>query len=317
MRLLFFGSPDFAVPALRRLHEAGHDIALVVTRPDRPRGRSGRLLPTPVRETATELGLSVYQPPDANAPDALQEFRETGAELGVVVAYGQILSPDLLATTEQGFINVHASLLPAYRGAAPINWAVMRGETETGVSIIRVLPKLDAGPVLAQTRVEIGSDETAGELAERLAEAGAEAVVDVVDRLDAGEGMEETPQPHRSGFFARKLTKPDGQVDWSLAAEGLRNRVRGLTPWPGACCRFQGSERETDATLIEVRVGDETAYRADARPGQVVGTDEEGIAVQTGCGVAVIARLKPAGGRAMHARDFANGYRVKPGDAFC
>jgi methionyl-tRNA formyltransferase len=175
MRLLFLGTPDFAVPTLRALHSAGHRIELVLTRPDRPRGRHSAPEPPEVKAAALELGLPVYQPESANAPQTLARLREARAQLGIVVAYGELLGAELVATTDQGFLNLHASLLPDYRGAAPISWAIIRGETQTGVSIIRMVPRLDAGPVLAERRTEIGPTMTAGELSDRLAVLGAGA----------------------------------------------------------------------------------------------------------------------------------------------
>jgi methionyl-tRNA formyltransferase len=316
MRLLFFGSPPFAVPALRGLHRAGHEIARVVTRPDRARGRHGSPVPTAVKEAALDLALEVFQPPIANAPEAVRALRDEGAELGVVVAFGEILSADLLSVTRQGFINLHASLLPDYRGAAPINWAVMRGETKTGASVIRMLPKLDAGPILAQTKVPIGPDETAGELADRLSSAGAELVVDLVGRLDAGERPAGTPQPRKSGFFARKLTKEDGRVDWRLPARAIGNHVRGLHPWPGAHCTFVGSERTVAVALLGFETSDEDADPGSNGPGTVLSANAEGVVVQAGAGTVRITRLKPSGSRAMSAGDFARGYHVGPGDCF-
>lgn len=317
MRLLFLGSPAFAVPALRALHGAGHCVELVVTRPDRPRGRSGRPAPTAVKEAAVELGLDVFQPESANAPDAAETLRKAGAELGVVVAYGEILSPAVLDATAQGFINVHASLLPNYRGAAPVNWALMRGETRTGVSVIRMEPKLDAGPILAQRQMAIGEDENAGELADRLAALGADAVADVVNRLAAGEELPGRPQPRRGGFLARKLTKADGRVDWSFSAEEIHNRVRGLTPWPGAYCDLQTEGRSHRVSLLGTARTRGTAERQHHEPGTVIRVDKDGILVETGGGPITVTRLKPSGGRAMDAADFVRGHRIRPGDRFC
>jgi len=315
VKLLFFGSPQFAVPSLRALHGEGHRIEAVVTQPDRPRGRSGRPAPTPVKRAALELGLDVHQPPSANDADAVGALREAGAELGVVVAYGEILTAELLAVTARGFINAHASLLPDYRGAAPVNWAVIRGEEVTGVSVIRMEPQLDAGPVLATRRVSIGEDETAGELHDRLAPLAAEALTEVVGRMDAGEDIAGRPQPERTGFFARKLTKQDGRLDWSLPAAQLRDRVRGLTPWPGAFSELNTAGDRARATLLRVETAETDAARGE--PGTVLRADDaEGLLVQAGRGAVRIRELRPAGGRAMTARDFIHGHRVEPGDRF-
>jgi methionyl-tRNA formyltransferase len=314
MRVVFFGSPDFSVPTLRRLDESSHEVALVVTRPDRPRGRGRKPAPTAVGREAAERGLEVMKPKTVNAPEPIGELRRVGAELGVLVAYGEILSPEVLGATERGFLNVHPSLLPDYRGAAPINWALIRGEEVTGVSVIRMSPELDAGPIVAEREVPIDPDETAGDLAERLARIGADACLEVLDRLAAGEEVEERPQPREGGFFARKLTKEDGRVEWGLPAEAIRNQVRGLTPWPGAYTTFYGDEREVRVTLVSVGAARE---ESGEKPGTVVGASEErGLRVAAGEGVIEVQRLKPAGGREMSAVDFINGYGVEVGDRF-
>ncbi len=310
MKLLFFGSPEFAVTSLRSLVDAGHRVVAVVTRPDRPRGRGRSPSSTAVKEAAEELGLEVLQPAGANNPDCIAELSALNAELGVVVAYGEILSPALLGATERGFLNVHASLLPDYRGAAPINWAVMRGEDVTGVTIIRMSPELDAGPILARREVPIRPEETAGELHDRLAAVGAELLTDTVNRLSAGEQIPGRPQPEEGGFFARKLTKEDGRINWNMPAEQIANRVRGLTPWPGAFCELPTQGGATRVTLLEVEALEpESPTR---RPGTVVrAVDSDGILVQAGRGKVRIRKLKPAGGRAMSAADFLHGHQVK------
>lgn len=317
MRLLFFGSPAFAVPSLRALHSAGHEIATVVTRPDKPRGRSGRPAATPVKQAALELGLTVFEPRRASAREAVANLRAARAELGAVVAFGEILRPALLTVAERGFLNVHASLLPDYRGAAPINWALIRGEKLTGVTVIRMAPKLDAGPILAQRQASIGEDENAGELEASLARAGAELLTEVVARLAAGEAIPGRPQPLEAGFFARKLTKEDGKIDWTASAEEIRNRVRGLTPWPGAYCDLEAGGRRVRVALVRVETADDAGPARDvAELGTVVRVDAEGIVIQTGAGLLRVRELKPAGGRTMSAADFARGHRVRPGDIF-
>ena len=319
MELLFFGTPPFAVPTLDALHAAGHSIKSVITRPDKRRGRSGKPTPTAVKEAALGLGLDVRQPPSVNAPEAVAELEARQAELAVVVAYGEILRPEVLATTERGFINLHASLLPRYRGAAPINWAIINGEETTGVSVIWMMPKMDAGPILDQREVTIGEHGTAGELADRLAEVGAQAVADVVGRLDAGEDIPGQPQPDEPAPFAPKLSKKNGRVDWSLPADRIRNLVRGLTPWPGAYCDLRTQDRTQRVTLIEVRTGPDATEEADKwEPGTVVRVDDgQGITVRAGQGSVIIRRLRPAGSRAMDAGDFIHGHDIRPGDRFC
>jgi methionyl-tRNA formyltransferase len=220
----------------------------------------------------------------------------------------------MLATAEKCFLNVHASLLPDYRGAAPINWAVMRGEETTGVSVLEMTPELDAGPVVGERRVEIGPRETAGELFERLAREGALLAVEVLGRLERQGELTGRPQPEKTGFFARKLTKADGRIDWGLPADTVFDRARGLTPWPGAWCRFHHDGRDLRVTLLQVRPTDHPeAYRAE--PGTVLRADED-VVVAAGDGAVSVERLKPAGSRAMSAADFIHGYHVEPGDKF-
>ena len=317
MELLFFGSPAFAVPSLRALHEAGHRFQTVVTQPDRPRGRSGRPAPTAVKQAALEFGLSVFQPASANAPEAVEALRGQGAELGVVVAYGEILKASLLCVPRRGFINLHASLLPKYRGAAPVNWALIHGEATSGVTLIRMSPRMDAGPILAQREVAVGEDETAGELAERLAVIGAEVLVAVVDRLAAGEDVPGRPQAEASASSAPKLTKENGRMDWSLSAAEIRNRVRGLTPWPGAYSELKCEGRLHRVTLLQVEALAESEPAPAREPGMVVRADDaEGVVVRAGVGLVRINRLKPAGRQAMQAADFIHGCRLRPGDRF-
>lgn len=314
MKLIFFGSPDFAVPSLRGLHDAGHELELVVTRPDRPRGRSRRPVPTAAKRLAIELGLPVYQPESAKAPEATGRVRAMGAELAVVAAYGEILTPEMLAATRRGFLNLHASMLPDYRGAAPINWAIIRGETETGVTVQKVVAELDMGAVLAQRSVAIGPEETAGELTDRLALIGAGLVVDVVNRMAAGEEVEEHEQSAGNGFAARRLRKRDGRIDWTLPAEETRNRVRGLSPWPGAFCDFLGRGRAERVKIVRVHAV--PAGPKASEPGEVLQAGDDGITVKAGSGCLRILELQPAGKRAMPAADFVRGRRVRPGDAF-
>lgn len=314
MKLAFFGSPDFAVPTLSALHEAGHEIAVVVTRPDRPRGRHGTPQPTDVKVAALGLGLPLLQPDSANEAAVVEHLVGLGIDVGVTIAYGEILKPHVLATASLFYINLHASLLPDYRGAAPINWAIMRGEERTGVSVIKCTPRLDAGPVLLDESLDIESDETAGELFERLAQLSARLAVEVIGRLDAGERWEGRPQPSKGGFFARKLTKQDGRVHWDWPADKVVNRTRGLTPWPGAWCYLRGQDRRVRVTLASVKPADGSL--AGGVPGEVLETDGR-IMVRTGDGIVAVESLKPAGGRAMDASDFIHGYHLQPGDRFC
>jgi methionyl-tRNA formyltransferase len=315
MRLLFFGTPDFAVPSLQSLHEAGHEILTVVTRPDRPRGRGRKPAPSAVKSAATELGVEVMQPENINDEEQIGRLRRTHAEMGVVVAYGELLVEELLEVPARGFLNLHASLLPQYRGAAPINWALIRGERETGVTVQRMVAQMDAGPVLSRRRVAIGPQDTAGELHDRLAEVGAMELTEVVDRVDRGEEIRERPQDEEEVSYAPKLEKTHGEIKWSLPAEDIKNRVRGLTPWPGAKTVFCGGDRCEEVTLTRVGVRPDEAEQQS--PGTIVEvTDDERLVVQTGRGGVVVERLKPANSREMDVADYVHGRRVEAGDRF-
>ena len=315
MRIVFLGTPDFSVPPLEALHGSGHDIVLVVSRPDMRRGRGRRPAPTPVKAAALRMGLPVYQPPTVNEPGAVERLCGVRPEIGVVVAYGEVLKREVLSVPREGFLNLHASLLPKYRGAAPINWAIMRGEKETGVTVQRMTRELDAGAILAQQSVVIGKDDTAGDLHDSLCERGAELMLDVVQRLSRGEALQERTQEPAEVSYAPKLTKKDGRIEWHQTAAQLRNRVRGLTPWPGAFCCFVGQDRTEDVIVLHVALGPEG--EGTVAPGTVLSADDrEGIVVQTGQGTVIIEKLKPASGRAMTAADFVHGHAVGPGDRF-
>jgi len=315
MRILFLGTPEFAVPSLRAIREAGLDVGLVVTRPDARSGRGRRQAPPPVKKAASAMGLPVYQPASVNSERAAGRLRAVGAHLGVVVAYGEILARRTLSVTAGGFINLHASLLPKYRGAAPINWALICGERRTGVTVQRMSPELDAGPILAQRVVAIGEDDSAGVLHDRLAQVGAQALVEVLLTLAGGEPVPETPQRGEDASYAPKLGRADSRVDWEQSAQQIANRVRGLTPWPGATTCFVGANRAENVTLLRVMAKPQA--RRLASPGTVTAvSDEEGISVQSGNGTVIIRELKPASGRAMAAADYAHGRHVRVGDRF-
>ncbi|MFW6044980.1 MAG: methionyl-tRNA formyltransferase [Planctomycetota bacterium] len=315
MELVFLGTPAFSVPSLRALVDDGHHLRCVVTRPDRPRGRGRQPSPPAVKRAAKEQGLTVYQPEDINSPEAIRRIGGTGARLGVVVAYGEILCGELLKGLPEGFINLHASLLPRYRGAAPINRAIVNGEEETGVTVQRMVQKMDAGPILHQRSVGISADETAGELHDRLAEVGARALSEVLARMDRGEDVTERPQDPSQISYAPALDKEDGRVDWTMPAAELDCFVRGMTPWPGATSQFHGNHREEQVTLLEVTPLPERD--SGTAPGTLVNIDEEDRpVVQTGRGMVLIKRIKPANSSGMDGSDFVHGHRAEVGDEF-
>jgi len=253
MRVLFYGTPGFALPTLDALLRH-HDVVTVVTQPDRRAHRGQRLTAPPVKERALAAGLPVLQPERVRDPGWAERLAAVGAEIAVVVAFGQILPKAVLDAPDRGSINVHASILPRYRGAAPIAWAIMRGETETGITTFQMDPGMDTGDVLMTARTPIGPDETAGELAERLSRLGADVMIETLARLDA---LTPTPQRHEEATLAPRLKKTDGVLDWSRTAEELVHVIRGANPWPGAATR---SPRGPLLTIWRARVVD------DARP---------------------------------------------------
>lgn len=300
------GSPDFAVPCLEALVAAGHDVALVVTQPDKPAGRGGAMTPPAVKVAAERLGLPVIQPTKLRPPEVAAGLAATGAELAVVVAYGRILPPAILAAFPRGCINVHGSLLPAYRGAAPIQWAVIDGKAETGVTIMQLDEGMDTGPMLASRALAIGPDETAGELFARLAPLGAALLVDTLAALAAGT-VAATPQPTAGASHARMLTKDDGRIDFARPCAQVAAHARGVDPWPGAVA-YLGADA---AKLFGVRA---RPGAVTAAPGTVVAIDEAGAHLACTDGVVVVRELQLPGRKRLSARELANGRRLAVGD---
>lgn len=303
MRILFMGTPDFAVPSLEALIEAGHQVCGVFTQPDRPKNRGMKLLPPPVKVCAQSHDIPVYQPTKLRDGTALALIQELAPELIVVAAYGRILPDEILAAPPVGCINVHSSLLPAYRGAAPINWAVLNGDKESGVTIMHMAHDLDAGDIIAQTVTPVGPDETAPELYTRLADLGAKLLVSVVSDLAAGTASR-TPQDHSKATLAPMLSKELSPMDWNRTAVQLHNQVRGLIPWPAAVTTLSGSRCKVFSTTV---LPDHTA----AAPGTILRADKAGIDVACGDGTILrIDELQPDGGKRMKAADYLRGHPI-------
>jgi methionyl-tRNA formyltransferase len=309
LRIVFFGTPDFAVPTLTALLASRHTVTGVVTQPDRPKGRGQRPQPSPVKELAVSHGLPALQPERLREPVFLDALRDLNADLGVVAAYGKILTDAVLQTPRMGLVNVHASLLPKYRGAAPVHRAVMAGETMTGVTIMRVVKALDAGPMLATVVRPIGDEDTSLDVERDLAQLGAVALVSVTDRLSAGD-VTETAQDEAAATYAHKLQKSDGVIDWSAPAKTIHNQIRGLHPWPHAFTELAGAR----CSLLESRVDQDAAE--GAAPGTIVEAEGDQLKVQTGDGVLKILRLQLEGRRALGAREFLTGHRISAGAVF-
>jgi methionyl-tRNA formyltransferase len=303
--IVFFGTPAFAVPSLEALIQSSHRVAAVVSQPDRPKGRGQQLQPTPTKRVAQSAGIPVIQPARIKDEAFLGQIRALEPDLGVVVAFGRILPDALLAIPRLGMINVHASVLPRYRGAAPIQRAVLAGDAETGVTIMRVETELDAGPTFAVATVPIPPDATSGDVERTLADLGAQLLLPVVDDLAAARAVE-TPQDHTRATLAPKITKDEGTIDWTLPAEAVHNRVRGLQPWPLA------STRLADERLVLRRTapapGAKSAFSVDSTPGTVLRAHGDDLVVACGHGTALrILEIQPEGRRTMTAREFLAG----------
>lgn len=302
LRVLFMGSPEFAVPTLLGLCER-HQVVAVVTQPDRPQGRGRAVAPPAVKVAALERGLTVLQPEKLRKREVRQQLAELGADLFVVAAYGKILSPKMLAVPPMGCINVHASLLPKYRGAAPIHWAVIRGERESGITIMQMDAGMDTGPMLLQQAIPIASDETAGSLHDRLAPLGAELLLRVLDGVCDG-SVKPTPQPDE-GTLAPMLTKEDGQIDFAQPAAAVDCRIRGTDPWPGASTLLEG---EPLKLFCSARVPGERG-----RPGEVLSADARGLLVACGEDAVRIGELQLPGRKRMAAAALLAGRPIPTG----
>ncbi len=304
MRIVFMGTPESAVPSLQRLLDYGHEIVAVWTQPDKPAGRGKQLHQSPIKEFALQHKLTIHQPAKIKTEEAKDLFASHNADVAVVVAYGKILPSEFLNAYMHGCINVHFSLLPKYRGAAPVNWALVNGEGETGVTTMRIVEELDAGPILLQSGAKIGEHETAPELLIRLAELGAEVLSETLRNLDA---IEPRPQRDEDATFAPILKREDGLIDWSMDAFAIERRVRGFQPWPNAYTAI-----DSKRLIIWRATSEPTDFSVP--PGQIVEARTDRLAVSCGHSTLLrIGELQPEGGRRMSARDFINGKYVKDG----
>ncbi len=299
MRIVFMGSPEFALPSLRACI-AHHQVALVVAQPDKPAGRGKEMTRPPVALAADAAGIEVYQPRSARPPEVAERLRATGAELAVVVAYGKILPKGVLEAFPRGCVNVHGSILPAYRGAAPVQWAIIRGERETGVTIMKLDEGMDTGPMLLVRRTAIGERETAGELAGRLAVLGADALVEALAAIEAGTAVEAAQDDARASH-APMLEKAHGLIDWARSAAEIANLVRGVDPWPGASTLLGGESLKLFGAAPAAGQGE---------PGTILSIGGDGALIAAGDGAVRIAELQAAGKRRMGAAELARGLRA-------
>jgi methionyl-tRNA formyltransferase len=310
LRIVFAGTPEFAVPTLHALADSHHVLAGVLTQPDRPAGRGRALRESPVKRLARQLELPLSQPATLRDPQALAALAAWTPDVLVVVAYGLILPADVLALPRFGCINIHASLLPRWRGAAPIQRALLAGDTETGVTVMQIEAALDAGPVLAQQRIPIDPESTSGQLHDRLAQLGAAMLVATLEPLQAGQ-LTPTPQSNQGVIYAAKIAKSEAQVGWGQAAAHIGRQVRAFNPWPVAETLWQGQQLK----IWEARVLEETAAAAGSAaraasadrppPGTILGLAQDGLMVQCGQGILALTKLQLAGRRAVTAREFA------------
>lgn len=309
MRVVFMGTPDFSVGTLEALYEAGHEIVGVVSQPDKPKGRGKNLQPTPVKEAALKLGLPVYQPKRVREPEFVQVLKDLNPEVIVVVAFGQLIPKEILELTSYGCINVHASLLPKYRGAAPIQWAVIDGEEESGVTIMRMDEGLDTGDMISKAVVPLDAEETGGSLFDKLSQTGAKLLVETLSSLEDGTAVFEKQPEESPTAYAGMIKKSMGNLDFSRPAVELERLIRGLNPWPSAYTRLDGKTLK----IWKAQVREEEKGQETLEPGTVWITDQPELLVKTGKGMLKITELQLEGKKRMETEAFLRGYKVERG----
>ena len=308
MKIIFMGTPDFSVGTLEALVAADHEVVLAVTQPDKPKGRGKEMQFTPVKECAVKHGIPVFQPRRVREPECIEELRKYEADVMVVVAFGQILPKEILEMTEYGCINVHASLLPKYRGAAPIQWAIIDGEEVTGVTTMQMDEGLDTGDMLLKTIIPIEAKETGGSLFDKLAEAGAKLCVETLAGLEAKTIVPE-PQGDTPTAYAKQIKKELGDIDWTWDGKAIERLIRGLTPWPSAYSNWNGKQMKIwDAEILD--------GNTEEMPGTIVKVEKDAFYVQTGNGLLKVCELQIPGKKRMDAGAFLRGYQVKAGEKF-
>jgi methionyl-tRNA formyltransferase len=310
MTIVFMGTSEFSVPTLRILLENSYDVCVVVTQPDRPKGRGQKVVPSPVKVLAERYKIPVLQPKKVRMPEVQQILRDIAPDVIVVVAYGQILPESILQIPKFGCINVHASLLPKYRGAAPIQWAIIQGETETGITTMFMDKGMDTGDMLLQTKISIDKEDTAGTLHDKLSQLGAELLLQTLQHLEKG-AITPIPQNHDLATYAPLLKKENGYINWQEPAAQICDKVRGLFPWPGAYTYFQGKI----VKLLKVKVKQMSVKVSSPTPGTVVALDNiAGPVIATGEGYIQILEIQPENKKPMHCSDFCRGYHLAVGD---
>lgn len=309
MSLIFFGSSEFSIPSLKACIDSGIPVKLVVTTPDAKKGRGLQTSPTPVKAFAQSVNLPVISPEKLKLPEVLAEAEKIAPDYFVVASYGKIIPPSWLKVPKKLSINVHPSLLPKYRGAAPINWPILNGDSETGLCLMEVVEKLDAGDIFFEKRMPITSEDDSLTLSGKLAEMSYSAVKDMLAKLESGGNPSRVPQNEKDMTYARKLAKEDGKLDWKLPSAVLERKVRGLLPWPGAYSYFQGQ-------VVQILKAVPVTGKSSCKPGEIIEIGKQTLTVQAGEGAIEILRVKPAGKSEMTAGDFARGRRIAPGALF-
>lgn len=305
MRIVFMGTPDFSVNVLVSLVNAGHEVAAVVTQPDKPKGRGKAVLMTPVKEKALEYQIPVYQPVKVRDPEFVKVMEDLAPDAIVVVAFGQIIPKAILDIPKLGCVNIHASLLPKYRGAAPIQWAVIDGEKETGITTMMMDTGLDTGAMLEKTVVPIEKDETGGSLHDKLSREGAKLILSTLEGLEK-KTIVPVPQPEEGTCYASRLTKTLGDIDWNASAESIERLVRGLNPWPSAYTMWNGK-------TLKIWSAEVAEWNEEGKPGQVVACDSNSLLVKTGDKALSIKELQLEGKKRMDISSFLRGYAVECG----
>ena len=309
MKVIFMGTPDFAVGTLETLIEAGHEVVLAVTQPDKPKGRGKEMQYTPVKECALKHAIPIFQPRRVREPECIEELRKYDADIMVVVAFGQILPKEILEMCTYGCVNVHASLLPKYRGSAPIQWAIIDGEEVTGVTTMQMDEGLDTGDMLLKTEIPVEPKETGGSLFDKLAQAGAKLCVETLEALQNGT-VTPIPQGETTTAYAKMLDKQLGDINWNKTAVEIERLIRGLTPWPSAYTNWN----EKVMKIWDAEVSDIDVEMEDAKPGTIVKVEKDAFYVQTGEGLLKVCELQIPGKKRMDAGAFLRGYQVKVGE---
>ena len=306
MRIIFMGTPDFSVPTLEALVASEHEVAAVVTQPDKPKGRGKEIHMSPVKECALKHNIPVYQPVRARDEAFVEEMRTLKPDAMVVIAFGQILPKSLLDLPKYGCVNIHASLLPKYRGAAPIQWAVINGDEETGITTMMMDVEMDTGDMLEKTVIKLNPDETGGSLFDRLSLLGGDLILSTLSKLEKGE-ITPQPQDHAQATYVKKISKSMGDIDWTMDAVSIERLVRGLNPWPSAFTRWNGKMLK----IWEAKVPPDPETKAPC--GSVISASDEGLKIQTGNGVLCVTSLQLEGKKRMDTAAFLRGYQVESG----